>query len=175
MVRLADGSAVEVGLCGREGFPESNQVLGPQTANRPGIVQIAGSALRMDFGRFDREFDNNKTLRRLVLRLIQYEALVLGQVAACNCRHQVRRRLARWLLMVRDRTGDTTVVLTHETLSQMLGTRRSSVTLAARALQRAGLIEYRRADIHILDVTGLQTASCECTGSIETLLGNLYR
>lgn len=175
MIRLADGSAVEVGLSGREGFPESTHLLGPQTGNRPGVVQIAGSALRMDFSYFDAEFNGNPALRHLVLRLIQYEALVLGQVAACNCRHKIEKRLARWLLMVSERTGDTTVVLTHEILSQMLGTTRSSVTVAARALQWAGLIEYRRADIHILDVVRLQAASCECAGSISTLLINLYR
>lgn len=172
---MEDGTSVEVGLCAREGFPESVYLLGPETGGKQGIVQLPGTALRMGFQRFEQEFERNEALRRLVLRLIQYESLVLGQIAACNRLHEVNERLARWLLMVWDRTGEQTMSLTQDFVGQMLGTRRSSVSLAAGELQKAGVIEYKRAEIQILDAERLETVACECTAVIHKLLEGLYR
>jgi len=89
-------------------------------------------------------------------------AMQVTQIAACNRLHEVDERLARWLLMSADRTGSDSVPLTHELLAQMLGTRRSSVTVAAGILQKAGLISHTRGDVQIIDRPKLEEASCEC-------------
>lgn len=172
---MEDGSQVEVGVCGREGFPESVYTLGPETGSKRCMMQIGGTGLRMSFQRFEQEFHASEAIRRLVLRFVQYESLVLSQLAACNRLHDVEERLARWLLIVQERIEDSHLSLTQEFLGQMLGTRRSSVTLAAGNLQRAGLIEYRRADIRIEDQEKMKDVACECTVVIQQLYDGLYR
>lgn len=166
---------VEVGLSAREGFPEALHLLGPQTGSKRCFAQIAGTALRMSYKKFEQEFHANEALRRLVLQMVQNDSLTLAQLAACNRLHDVEERLARWLLMVQDRIGDSRMELTQEFLGQMLGTRRSSVSLAAGALQRVGLIDYRRGDIRIEDRERLEDAACECYPVIEKLLKGLYQ
>ena len=175
VVVMRNGSPVEVGICGPEGVPEVVFAIGPELGNKAGVVQLAGTALRMHFGRFEKAFENDKTLRDLLLRFVQYQLHSVEQVVACNTMHNVQQRLARWLLMVAARTGDDTMALTQEFLGQMLGTRRSSVTLAAGDLLKNGLIEYTRGKIRILDKLGLQKVTCECTGVIQGLLDGLYR
>jgi len=91
----------------------------------------------------------------------------VAQIAACNRLHEVEERLARWLLMCTDRAGDHRLPLTQDLLGQMLGTRRSSVTIAARILQKAGLIDYRRGEVEILNKKKLQESSCECYEIIQ--------
>ncbi len=166
---MGDGAIVEVGICGREGFPEAVQLLGPQTGSRRCLAQIGGTALRMSFKRFEQEFLPIDAVRKLVMQQVQCETLALAQMVACNRLHEVEERLARWLLMVQDRLGESKVELTQEFLGQMLGTRRSSVSLAAGALQRVGLIEYRRGDIRINDHHGLEDVACECYRVIEKI------
>jgi CRP-like cAMP-binding protein len=97
----------------------------------------------------------------------QILAMQVTQIAACNRLHEVDERLARWLLMSADRTGSDSVPLTHELLAQMLGTRRSSVTVAAGILQKAGLIAHTRGDVNIVDRPNLEEASCECYGIMQ--------
>ncbi|MGI4827833.1 MAG: Crp/Fnr family transcriptional regulator [Janthinobacterium lividum] len=172
---MRGGELVEVGLVGREGLAEGLHLLGPELGTKQAFVQIAGTALRMSFRRFDEEFQKDASLRRFVLRFVQYESLVLAQIAACNRLHNVEERLARWLLMVQDRIGEMSIDLTQELLGEMLGTRRSSVTLAAGGFQRSGLIEYRRGTIHIENRERLEQCACECYASITQLFKDLYR
>jgi CRP-like cAMP-binding protein len=143
------GSSVEVGFVGREGIAEKIHLLGPLTGMTRCFIQAAGTGLRMDFKRCKEMFANNPSLRAAILRLVQHEALVLAQLGACNRMHEGEERLARWLLMVQDRTGEPEMSLTHEFLAYMLGARRSTVNLAAGSLRRAGLIRYRRTNIRI--------------------------
>ncbi|MGB8321462.1 MAG: helix-turn-helix domain-containing protein, partial [Candidatus Acidiferrum sp.] len=105
---------------------------------------------------------NTPALKKNLLRFSQVLAMQATQIAACNRVHEVDKRLARWLLMSQDRVGGNRVSLTQETLANMLGTRRASVTVAAGALQKMGLITYRRGDVKIDNRQGLEEASCEC-------------
>ncbi len=162
---MSDGAAAEVGIVGNEGIVEGFHVLSPAnilTVQTRGFVQVPGTAMRMRFNELRREFLKAEPLRDAVLGFVQSQASLLGQLAACNRLHEVGERLARWLLMVQDRTGDEELPLTQEFLAQMLGTRRSSVTLAASSLQRGGLIEYRRGHVRVLNRRLLEEAACEC-------------
>ncbi|MGI4827305.1 MAG: Crp/Fnr family transcriptional regulator [Janthinobacterium lividum] len=172
---MAGGEAVEVGLTGREGFPQGLHLLGPERGDTRAFMQAAGTGLRMEFKRFEQEFKQVPEITTAVLRFVQSESLVMGQLAACNRLHEIEERLARWLLMVADRTGELQMELTQEFLGEMLGTRRSSVTIAASSLQRSGLINYRRGHIEILDRPRLEDAACECYPITRRLFDNLYR
>jgi CRP-like cAMP-binding protein len=172
---LEGGDAVEVGLVGREGIAEKIHLLGPQLGMTRCFMQVAGSGVRMDFRRFEQVFLEDTSLHRAILRLVQHEALVLAQLSACNRLHEVEERLARWLLMVQDRTGDPVMRLTQEFLAEMLGSRRSTVNLTAGSLQRSGLIEYRRSYVRIENRERLEDVACECYPIIRKLFDNVYR
>ncbi len=159
---MREGDAAEVGLVGQEGIPEGLHLLGPGRVQTSCFMQIAGTGLRMRYSEFERLFQRDAVIRRAVLGFVQYQHLVLAQVAACNRLHEVEERLARWLLMVSDRLGASDLPLTQEFLAQMLGARRSTVTLVAGSLQRSGLIEYRRGEVSILDREALESTACEC-------------
>lgn len=174
VTEMSVGEGVEVGLIGREGMPECLHLLGPETGVSMCFIQVAGSALRMKFDKFQDIFDQNPAIRGGVLRFIQGQALTVGQLAACNRLHGMEERLARWLLMVADRTGDLDFDITQEFLAEMLGARRSTVTLTAGALQRSGLIKYHRGRIQILDREGLEHVACECLGVTQRLLRRMY-
>jgi CRP-like cAMP-binding protein len=172
---MEDGNGVEVGLIGREGLVEGMHLLGSGLLPTTGFIQVDGTALRMPFAELEREFHSSEALRKLILSEVQGQNLVLGQIAACNRLHELEERLARWLLMVSDRLEDDHFVLTQEFLAEMIGARRTTVTLAAGSLQRSGLIEYRRGHIKILDREGLESAACECYPIVRDLIGNLYK
>ena len=172
---LSGGEVVEIALVGREGFPEALHLLGPSMAVTRCFMQVPGSGIRIDYQRFQQEFYRDESIRRVVLRNVQFSASTLGQIAACNRLHNVEERLARWLLMVADRVGEDRIRLTHEFLAEMIGSRRTTVTLVARTLQRGGLIEYRRGDIRILDREGLEDVACECYAITRKLLVSLYK
>ena len=175
VTEMAGGEEVEVGLLGREGLPGSIHLLGPQTGSARCFMQVAGSGMRMGFQKFQKAFMEIPELHRLVLRHVQYDVLILAQLAACNRVHEVEERLARWLLMVEDRLGQPDLALTQEFLGQMLGARRSSVTVVAGILQRSGLIEYHRGHVKILDRIALEDAACECYPMTRKLFQNLYK
>lgn len=172
---MIGGEALEVGLVGREGFAGGVHLLGPELGSSRCFMQIAGTALRMDFRRFGCAFQHQPGLRHRVLQYVQYETYILNQLSACNRVHELEERLARWLLMVADRLGSSDIPLTQEFLGQMLGTRRSTVTVAAGILQRSGLIEYRRGHVKILDRQALEGAACECYAITRRLFHNLFR
>jgi CRP-like cAMP-binding protein len=159
-----DGKSVEVGLVGKEGFIGIPLVAGFRTAPTRAIVQIEGSAFRVDGETLIALLPQCPKLERQLQQFSQVMAMQVTQIAACNRLHEVNERLARWLLMSSDRIGSNLVPLTQELLAQMLGTRRSSVTVAAGMLQKAGLIDHSRGEVNIINRRKLVEAACECYG-----------
>lgn len=159
--------ALEVGLVGREGMVGSRLAFGVDASPVRALVQGTGTAMRMSSARFLREFRRSPALRGAVFRFTDALMTQITQTAACNRFHVVEARLARWLLMTQERLSSAEFHLTHEFLADMLGVRRVGVTSAAGALQRRGLIRYRRGDITILDQQGLQAACCSCYSRVQ--------
>jgi CRP-like cAMP-binding protein len=172
---MSNGHGAEVQLVGREGLVEGMHLLGPANAPTSAFIQVEGSALRMRFSDLQKELFPSGALLQRILESVQCQAFILSQLAACNRLHEIEERLARWLLMVQDRLESEKFYLTQEFLAQMIGARRTSVTLAAGSLQKSSLIEYRRGHIRILDGEGLQNAACECYPIVRDLVSNLYR
>jgi len=166
---MADRKALEVGLVGREGIVGVPLALGADTSPVRALVQGSGSALRMSAAAFCATFASSLPFQREVLRYVFAKLVQARQTAACNRFHQVEARLARWLLLTRDRVRSDQFHLTHEFLADTLGVRRVGVTNAASSLQRRKLISYRRGDIRILDRKGLQAASCSCYEIVRNL------
>jgi CRP-like cAMP-binding protein len=159
---MADGKSVEVGLTGKEGFVGIPLLAGFSSSPTRVIIQIEGSAFRMRAARLIELLRTCPKFERRLQQFSQVVTLQASQVAACNRLHEVDERLARWLLMSQDRIGSKLVPLTQEFLAHMLGTRRSSVTVAAGVLQKAGLITYARGRVSIVNREGLEDATCEC-------------
>jgi CRP-like cAMP-binding protein len=164
---FSDGKSVEVGLVGKEGFVGLPLVVGFRTAPTRAIAQIEGSVFRVDGEILMRILRQSPILERRLQQFAQIQAMQVTQIAACNRLHEVNERLARWLLMSADRIGSNSVPLTQELIAQMLGTRRSSVTVAAGMLQKAGLIAYTRGDVRIIDRRKLEEATCQCYGIMQ--------
>jgi CRP-like cAMP-binding protein len=153
---------LEVGMVGHEGIVGASIALGMPSSSLHALVQGGGSALRMSANRFRGELESCPALQRLVNRHLHALMAQISETAACNHFHVVEARLARWLLMTRDRMRSAEFRMTHEFLAQMLGVRRVGVTEAAGALQARKLIEYARGQIRILDHPGLEAACCGC-------------
>lgn len=163
LLTLAEGhQALEVGMVGREGMLGIPLALGVSDSPVRALVQGSGMALRMTSAHFHNEFQQSVLLQREVYRYT-YELMVqMTQTAACNRFHRVEARLARWLLMTRDRVRSNQFHLTQDLLGNMLGVRRVGVTKAAGALRQRKLISYNRGEISILDGDSLETAACQC-------------
>jgi CRP-like cAMP-binding protein len=159
--------AVEVGMVGREGVVGYPLALGIGLSPVRALVQGAGPALKMSAPRFRAELRASPPLQRPLHRYIHTMMAQISQTAACNRFHVVEARLARWLLMTRDRVAPGDFRMTHEFLSHMLGVRRVGVTEAAGTLQQQNLIEYSRGNISILDHRGLEAAACSCYGLLS--------
>jgi CRP-like cAMP-binding protein len=155
-------NAIEVGMIGREGVLGVPLMMGVTQSPVRALVQGAGSALRMTSADFLKELARSPDLRHVVLRFAHALTMQISQSAACNRFHQVDARLARWLLMTRDRVGAPEFQLTHQFLANMLGVRREGVTQAANRLQKRSLIEFGRGHLSILNVKGLEAAACAC-------------
>ena len=154
--------ALEVGMVGRDGMVGTALALGIRTSPVRALVQGGGAALRMTRAAFLRAMAQSPALQRAINGYIHLLMGQISQTAACNRFHLVDARLARWLLMTRDRVGSGEFELTQEFLSHMLGVRREGVTEAASAFGRRKLIEYSRGHIKILDHPGLEAAACSC-------------
>jgi CRP-like cAMP-binding protein len=162
-----DGKGVEVGLVGREGFVGLPLVAGFRTSPTRAVAQIEASAFRVDGETLMLILRQCPKLEKRLQQFSQIMAMQVTQIAACNRLHEVDERLARWLLMSADRIGSNSIPLTQEFLAQMLGTRRSSVTVSAGILQKAGLITHTRGDVEIVNRRKLEEAACECYGIMQ--------
>jgi CRP-like cAMP-binding protein len=162
LTNMADGSTIEVGMIGMEGMVGVPALLGGKTSVQKVIVQIPGTALRMNAALCKAAFDQSEAVRRVVLRFTEAVLNLSAQTAACNRLHSIEQRCARWLLMAIDRIQSDRMPLTHEFLASMLGVRRAGVTNIAGELQRSGLIRYHHGQLSIVDRDGLEANACEC-------------
>jgi CRP-like cAMP-binding protein len=160
--RLKGHKHLELGMIGHEGMFGASLKLAVDLHPMSAVVQGAGIALAMPAAAFSRQLERNASLRRLVDRYLFVIAEQLAQTAACNAFHDVPSRLARWLLMMDDRARGQPLELTHLFLAQMLGVRRSAVTIAAGHFQALQLIRYARGHIQLLSRQGLESVACEC-------------
>jgi CRP-like cAMP-binding protein len=175
VARMRDGSDVEVALTGREGFFGIPFVLGGNVSATEAMVQIPNQLYRMPSVDFESCLRDDRALYDRCLSYVQVMMDTIGQFAACNRLHPINERCARWLLMAHDRVPGHEIFLTHEFLATMLGVRRPGVSIAAAALESAGLIEYHRGRIIVTNRPGLEQASCECyafaNDTLKRLLG----
>jgi CRP-like cAMP-binding protein len=175
VTRMNDGTDIEVTLIGRDGYYGVHLALGSDTSSNDAMVQIPDTFLRMRSADFVEALRADAPLKERALAYALAMLESLGQFSACNRLHPVNERCARWLLMAHDRVATDEIFLTHEYLAVMLGVRRPSVSLAAAALDQAGVIEYRRGRIRVTNRAGLEAVSCECyavaNDSMERLLG----
>ena len=160
---------LEVGMVGNEGMAGMPFILGIGVSGVRALVQGGGDALRMASGPFRIEFERNLPLQQALFRYTYALMAQISQTAACNRFHEAEARLARWLLMTRDRVGSDNFPLTHEFLAHMLGMRREGVTEAAVALKQRKLITYSLGKMQILDVGGLKASSCSCYQIVKSV------
>ncbi len=163
VVTVENGNTVEVGVVGRDGIVGLPILLGGGKSI-PGrtFIQIAGSGFRIEAEPLKEEFERASEFRNRLLKYIQGFLVQTAQTAVCNRLHNIEERLARWLLSCHDRMQSDQLRLTHDFLGQMLGAPRSTVTLAAGLLHRAGMIDYSRGVVTIQDRTALENSACEC-------------
>ena len=175
LATLENGRSVEVTLIGNEGLVGITAALGESKTNNTAVVQIPGGCWRIKAAVLRAEFNSQvkgeNVLRERILGYTMSLLAQISQTAACNRVHLLEQRMARWLLMVCDRTNREEFPITHEFLSHMLGTPRSEITLAAGALRKAGIIQYSRGRIKILDQRALQSRACECYRADQTSRG----
>lgn len=164
---LEDGAMIEIGVIGREGMVGVPILLGATMAPSEAMAQIAGSAFRITTSALLEEVRRSADMFALFLRYIQALHIQVSQSAACNGRHPLQERLARWLLMAHDRAGNDELPLKHEFLSMMLGVRRAGITVAVSALKTAGLVHNSTGRITVIDGKGLEAASCPCYGIVK--------
>ena len=166
LVTLEGGEQVEAGIAGPEGLVGLPLVYGDTHSLTEARVQMEGTALRLGAAAFRAEMERSAAFRALLRYALAFQAQVT-LTAACNARHAIEQRLARWLLIAHDRAGADEFPMTHEFLSMMLGVRRPGVTIAAGMLQKAGLVRYARGRMAVADRPGLEAASCECYHTVR--------
>ncbi|MGI4757742.1 MAG: Crp/Fnr family transcriptional regulator [Janthinobacterium lividum] len=168
------GLSAEVGMVGREGFIGSLHLIGPADTPTHCRMQLAGAAIRIPMEHLQKAFEQDEAIHRRVLEFVQAQSHALSQVAGCHRIHGASERLTRWLLHAQDLTESSTIDITQETLSELLGTKRVTIAAAAGELQRQGLIEYRRGHIRLLDLAGLEAIACDCYSTLKELHKGLY-
>jgi CRP-like cAMP-binding protein len=167
-----DGSQVEVGMFGFKSVVGVSALMGTKRSLNRVYTQIAGNGFASPVEVARREFALGGAFQQLALGYVQAQLVQVTQLAGCNARHTFEQRLARWLLICADRAQCDTFRMSHEFLSGMLGSTRSTMSIAASQLKHDRLIEYTRGVIHILDAKGLEAKACECYGVVEDYLDN---
>ena len=167
VMTVANGDTVEVGIIGIDGVVGLPILLGAGTAPGRTFIQIAGSGFRIEADILKEEFERPGELRRHLQRYMQGFMVQSAQTSTCNRLHNIEERLARWMLSCRDRMESDQLHLTHDFLGQMLGAPRTTVTLAAGLLHRAGMIDYSRGVVTIQNRPALEEAACECYGIVR--------
>ncbi len=162
LVVTLDGAAVEAAMIGREGAVGLSSGLGKRNSFTRATTQIGGKFLKIRASQLQAIAVASTTLRDLIVGYTEVQLAEAQQIIACNAIHDASARLCRWLLQSADRTNKEFVPLTQELLAQMLGLRRTTVTMLAQSIQERGVIEYRRGRITILDRKGLEACACEC-------------
>ncbi|MEH1903268.1 MAG: Crp/Fnr family transcriptional regulator [Nostoc sp.] len=170
---MEDGSTAEVGIVSNEGMVGIPVILGNKSTTTTSFVQISGAAMQMNADVLKAEFNAGGAIQTLLLHYVQAVYSELAQTAACNRLHTLEERLARWLLTVSERLESEDFPLTQEFIAQILGVRRSGVTVAASTLSRAGMISYHRGHINILNREDLEATSCECYRVIQNEFARL--
>jgi CRP-like cAMP-binding protein len=175
VVTLSTGEMVEAAMVGMDGVVGAAAALDGHISLSHGIVQLAGGAVACDIEALKTAAMQSPKLLSLLIRHEQTVYAQAQQSAACFATHSVQARLCRWLLRARDLSGSDQLNFTQEYLGQMLGVRRSSVTVVARLLQAAGLIRYARGKIRILDAEMLEDSACECYATVKARYEQLMK
>ena len=168
-----DGFEVEVALAGTEAILGTSVLMGTRRSLNRVYMQIAGHGYEMPASTAAIEFKRGGIFQDLALRYLQAQFIQSAQTAGCNARHSVEQRLARWLLLCADRNAGRMLPLSHEYMADMIGAKRSTVTVVAIRLQQLNLIHYKRGKIDLLDLKGLELLACECYAVVKAHLTNL--
>ena len=171
---LADGGSAEIAVVGNDGVVGISLFMGGETTPNRAVVQSAGTAYRLKAAVMKAEFARGGDLQHLLLRYTQALINQMSMTAVCNRHHSIEQQLCRWLLLSLDRMRTTELLMTQELIANMLGVRREGVTEAAGHLQQAGLIQYRRGHINVLDRKGLEARSCECYSVVRRETDRLF-
>ncbi|MDI1308071.1 MAG: Crp/Fnr family transcriptional regulator [Methylotenera sp.] len=170
---MESGSSAESAGVSNEGMVGISLFMGGDTTSSSAVVQTAGQAYRLERQILKREFDRSGLLQKLLLRYTQALMTQMSQTAACNRHHSVEQQLCRWLLLTLDRMPTSDLIITQEWVAGMLGVRREGITEAAGNLQRAGIINYRRGHISVVDRVGLEKRVCECYAVVKKEMNRL--
>jgi CRP-like cAMP-binding protein len=173
VIEMESGSMIETAMVGRDGVANATSALDGKMSFHKGIVQVAGTASVISSDALRSIADEFGPFRSMLIRHEQVLLAEAQQSAGCNAGHTVEARMCRWLLRIRDLTQSDEMELTQEFLSQMLGVRRTSVSLVANTLQKAGFIKYRRGHIEIVDAEKLQSGTCECYEKVKARYATL--
>ncbi|WP_026289325.1 Crp/Fnr family transcriptional regulator [Thioalkalivibrio sp. ALMg11] len=164
---MQDGATTEVAIVGYEGMVGISLFMGGESTSSRAVVHSAGHGFRMKAPILKEEFTHGGHMQQLLLRYTQALLTQMAQTAVCNRHHTLDQQLARWLLLNLDRLHTNTLEMTQELIAHILGVRREGITCAAGKLQKAGLIEYHRGHITVLDRPGLEACACECYASVR--------
>jgi CRP-like cAMP-binding protein len=165
---MADGASAEIAVVGNEGVVGVSLFMGGETTPSRAVVQSAGDAYRLEGIVVKEEFTRAGAMQHLLLRYTQALITQMAQTAVCNRHHSLDQQLCRWLLLSLDRLTSNELVMTQELIANMLGVRREGVTEAAGKLQEAGLIQYSRGRITVLNRAGIEARTCECYAVVKT-------
>jgi CRP-like cAMP-binding protein len=173
VVAMKDGKTAEAGVVGNEGFTGTPAVVGLSRGPLRAVVQVTGDGFRVKVGALQNTLESTPRLQLMLNRHVAIRGMQIAQTAACNRLHDIKQRLARWLLMTQDRVDSGALPITHDFLATMLGTDRPSVSVAAGLLQKKGLIEYTRGAVRVVNRKKLEDSACECYGVIRQYDGEL--
>jgi len=173
VVVTKDGRTVEIGVVGNEGYVGAGLAVGLSRSPVREIIQIAGDGFQMRGNDLERIMSSAPQLRMMLGKHSGLQAMQVAQTAACNRLHDIQQRLSRWLLMAQDRADSGVLAITHDFIATMMGTDRSTVSVAASALQKKGIIEYVHGAVNITNRRKLEKTSCECYAAIQQFENDL--